>query len=210
MLNESQWRGVEGQTSRSQVERSNCYDLIIRGWGVVLVGLLIALPVFLPAQNVTVAGRARHSTVVFDDSLLAAVTKSLPARPGHGGWHDLSSYQFSSAWVTFTSDASDGFFAGAGFTTGDTVRVTYEGYADPDTASVNSSTVGFVEHAEGARKVLFDFVVGDTTNPRRYVSFHGSGDPELALMDFVRFHSEIIGTLTSPGLGMRLTLKRQP
>ena len=71
---------------------------------------------------------------------------------------------------------------------------------------------GFWEKATGARTLVTSFdSTSVASHQNYYVSFHGSGDPEMALLDYVRFYSQVVGGFaTGGGINLTVILKSQP
>ena len=49
-----------------------------------------------------------------------------------------------------------------------------------------------------------------TDNLKTFFSFHGTGDPEIALGTWVRFHTRVVGGFTGSGLGLKFAFMKQP
>ncbi len=175
---------------------------------IVTICLSCILQSSLQAQSVQVTGTTSNMITVYNDTLAGATTKVLKPNAGHSGWIRTSDYKFFSMYVTFDKTGV------TGFATSDTVKILMEQYADPDTRPV-LATVGYYEAEDpGTVPTREELIVYDSTNitdnARTFFSFHGSGDPEIALSRFVRFYSKVVGGFTGAGLGMKLVLVRQP
>jgi hypothetical protein len=170
---------------------------------------LSARPGQLGAQT-NIQGYNAQFEVVFDDSLAAAITKVIKPSTAHRGWFRIDQYKFFSGWVTFDTT---GFGAGIGFTSADTVKILMEQYADDDVPA--SSATGFYElEAVGTVPTREQVAIYDSTliidNLKTFVSFHGTGDPEIAPGTWVRFYTKVVGGFTSGGLGLKLGFFKQP
>lgn len=155
------------------------------------------------AQDVNIAGRNAAFRIVFDDTVLADVTKVLPPRAGHSGWISIDDYQFFAAFITLTPDVS---FLASGLDTG-SIYITYETHPG-DTAPVVGTT-GYYRKGTTERDTLATFAVADTVNCCWVQSFHGTADPILPPSGYVRFYSSVSGALPD-GVGIEFILKEQP
>jgi len=175
----------------------------------ITIFILSLSPSLFPQSSVNIVGRDTRFVAIFDDSVAAVLSKVLKPSVNHITWFRTSLIYYHSFWVTL-SPGSGTFFSEVGFGATDTVKVTYLGYSNGDTPT--SSSAGFVEQTEGAAKSLFNITAADTTAVRKkfYVSAHGPGDPEIALMQFIQFTSEVIGGFTNGGLTIRFGYERQP
>lgn len=169
--------------------------------------LICNLHTSLYSQSVNIAGRDANFQVIYDDTLAGATTKVLLPSVGHRGWFRIAQYQFFSGWVTFTDPGS------IGLTSADSVEISMEQYANGDVPT--SASVGFYEvTAAGGNPIrevlaIYDINIIQDTNPT-FFSFHGTGDPEIALGTWVRFYVRVVGGFIGVGLTMRFGLMKQP
>lgn len=166
----------------------------------------------LQAQNITVAGRVPMFRVIYDDTLAGAVTKVLLPSVGHKGWFRIDQSQFFSGWVTFDLTGL------TGLTSVDTVEILMEQYSDgagsTENVPTSASTCFFEAEAPGTIPARESLALYDSTNItdnlRTFFSFHGTGDPEIALGTWVRFYTRVVGGFTGSGLGFKFAIKQQP
>ena len=177
---------------------------------IVSVLLLLSIVSEVRSQAVYITGREADFGIIYDDTLAAAVTKALLQSVGHSGWFHTGDYQFFFSWITFDTT---GFSAGIGLTSVDTVEILMEQYSS--LTKPTSSSTSFLEwEAPGtvpAREIIATY---DSTlivaNPNTFISFHGSGDPEMAPGTYVRFYVRVVNGFTGAGLGFKLGLFKQP
>lgn len=143
-------------------------------------------------------------SVVYDDSLAAALTKVLSYQ--NRQWYRVDEYQFFGIGVQFDTT---GFADGIGLTSADTVEISCEFWFD-DSRPANSDT-GFLNSETLTRTVLATY---DSTNivdnPKTIIPLHGPGDPEIIFNTAMRFYVRVVGGFTSGGLGFKVTFGRQP
>jgi len=159
------------------------------------------------AQSVNIAGRDANFQVIFDDTLAGATTKILLPSVGHKGWFRVDQYQFFSFWVDFGSPSS------IGLTSVDSVEFLMEQYSNDDVPT--SASAEFLEkEAVGTASTREVIAIYDSTqitdNDKTFISFHGTGDPEIAPGTWVRFRSRVVGGFTGAGLAVKLGFLKQP
>ncbi len=162
------------------------------------------------SQSVVIVGNEMDFELVYDDTLAAAGTNTLLPSVGHSGWFRTLEFEFFAGWVTFDTT---GFAAGIGLTSVDSVEISMEQYAAG--TGPTSSSAGFLEHeAPGTVPTREVIALYDSTqivaNPNTFISYHGSGDPEMAPGTYIRFTVRVVGGFTGAGLGFKFGFTRQP
>ena len=171
------------------------------------VYLICNLHTSLFAQSSTLEGNTSTLITVFDDTLAAAFTKTMKPFAGHTGWIRVGDYKIFTLYFQFNSTGT------TGIATTDTIEILMEQYAG--TAVPTSDSTGFLE-AEAAgtvatRESIVTFnSTSITATPKQFVSYHGSGDPEISLTQYVRFYSRVVNGFTGAGLAVKILLMRQP
>ncbi len=173
-----------------------------------VVYLICNLHTSLNAQSSTLEGNTSTLITVFDDTL-AGVTAAKVLRPyaGHTGWIRVGDYKIFALYFRFNSTGT------TGIATTDTIEVLMEQYAGTERPTADST--GFLEaEAAGTVATRESIVTFNSTSivntPRQFVSYHGSGDPEIALAQYVRFYSRLVNGFTGSGLAVKIVLMRQP
>lgn len=163
---------------------------------------------FANAQSTETVGRTSNFVTVYNDTLAGVTTaKVLIPYAGHSGWMRVGDYTLFALYFRFDATGV------TGVATTDTIEILMEQYVG--TAAPTADSVGFLEGtAAGTVPTRESIITFDSANlidtPRMFVSYHGSGDPELSLTQFVRFYSRVVNGFTGAGLGMEMLLMRQP
>ena len=179
--------------------------VVTRGVLLFLLVLLILASATVSWSQTRIVERTTKLVEVYNDTLAGATTKVIKPSAAHSGWIAVGAYQTFAAYVKFTDPGS------IGFTSADTVKVLMEQWGST-TQPTSGSTGYFEATAAGTVPTRETIVTYDSTNTTlpTFISFHGTGDPEIALATYVRFYSTVIGGFTGAGLTMQLIFARQP
>lgn len=172
--------------------------------------IILFLALASPGQGQSrIAERIANTKVIFNGALTTANTAVLKPSTAHSGWIAVGAYQTFTVYVEFDTT---GILA-RGLTSVDSVEISMEQWGL--TTQPGSSSTGFLEkEAIGTVAIREVIALYDSTTifatPKTFISFHGSGDPEIALATYVRFYRRVVGGFTGAGLNLTYTFIRQP
>ena len=113
------------------------------------------------------------------------------------GWYDVSNYKFFGAFVSISTDCT--YWASTGL---DTAQIVFSFEEFVGATAATASTKGYYEDGDTGRQTILTISAADTSNAqsgvlRLYKSFHGSGDPDIAPGQYIRFYYAIHDTLSN-------------
>lgn len=175
---------------------------------VLFLSLLLATASF--SQDVNIVGSESTPVRVFSDTVLATSKILRTGGTSQTGWYKIGNYKYFSFWLTLVKPTGLANWDDA-FAAGDSIWITYETFTSA-ASSPSSASTAFYESGDDSAKTLLVITPADTAHPYIFKSFHGSGDPELAPAEYIRFRYQVeyAGGLATTGIGLVSDLMRQP